>query len=101
MKAIRQAFRPQACEILTDELQILVPRLFVPLNLRVTLVTLYQGPPTPGDSILAVSLRCPCGLPAAECRVARPPVGDFFSSLRAFFRFVIPFRFLNRFDMHF
>ena len=57
----RQAFRPQACEILTDELQILVPRLFVPLNLRVTLVTLYQGPQTPGDSILAVSSRCPCG----------------------------------------
>ena len=27
---IRQAFRPQACEILTDELQILVPRLFAP-----------------------------------------------------------------------
>ena len=46
-----------ACEILTDELQILVPRLFVPLNLRVTLVTLYQGPPTPGDSIPAASLQ--------------------------------------------
>ena len=40
-KEIRQAFRPQAYEILTDELQILVPRLFVPLNLRVLLITLY------------------------------------------------------------
>ena len=29
--SIRQAFRPVACEILTDVLQILVPRLFVPL----------------------------------------------------------------------
>ena len=92
---IRQAFRPQACEILTDELQILVPRLFVPLNLRVTLATLYQGPRTPGDSIPAVSSRSPCGLPAAECRVARPPVGDLFSSLLALFRFVNPARFLS------
>ena len=57
-----------ACEILTDVLQILVPRLFVPLNLRVTLVTLYQGPPTPGDSIPAASLRRPCGLLAASSR---------------------------------
>ena len=65
-----------ACEILTDELQILVPRLFVPLNLRVTLVTLYQGPPKPGDSIPAASSRPPRGLPAAESRVARPPVGN-------------------------
>ena len=65
---IRQAFRPRACEILTDVLQILVPRLFVPLNLRVTLVTLYQGPPTPGDSIPAASPRRPRGVPAASPR---------------------------------
>ena len=89
---IRQAFRPQACEILTDELQILVPRLFVPLNLRVTLVTLYQGPPTPGDSILAVSLRCPCGVLAVSLRrnvvwrdprwaTFSPHCGFFFASL--------------------
>ena len=45
-------------------------------NLRVTLVTLYQGPQASGDSILAASLRPPCGLLAAECRVARSPVGD-------------------------
>ena len=80
-KTIRQAFRPQACEILTDVLQILLPRFFVPLNIRVTLVTLYQGLPTPGDSTLAVSPRCPRGVLAAECRVARPPVGDLFSHL--------------------
>ena len=65
---IRQAFRPVACEILTDELQILVPRLFVPLNLRVTLATLYQGSPTPGDSIPAVYPRCPRGVPAVSLR---------------------------------
>ena len=69
-RKIRQAFRPVACEILTDVLQILVPRLFVPLNLRVTLVTLYQGPPTPGN---IASPRQSCG----GCRVARPPAGDF------------------------
>ena len=86
-----------ACEILTDVLHILVPRLIVPLNLRVTLVTLYQGAPMPGDSYS----RSTCGLLAAESRVARPPVGDFFSSLRAFFRFVIPARFFCRFDMRF
>ena len=68
MGTIRQAFKPVACEILTDVLQILVPRLFVPLNLRVTLVTLYQGPPTPGDSIPAASLRRPCGVLAAVLR---------------------------------
>ena len=65
-KTIRQAFRPVACEILTDVLQILVPRLFVPLDLRVTVVTLYQGPPTPGDSIPAASPRRPRGVPAAD-----------------------------------
>ena len=81
IQVIRRAFKPVAREILTDVLQILVPRLFVPLNLRVTLVTLYQGPQTPGDSILAVSLRCPRGGPAAERRVVRPPEGYLFSHL--------------------
>ena len=28
--------------------------------------------------------RCPCGVPAAECRVARPPTGDLFSFCGAF-----------------
>ena len=37
--------RPAACEILTEVLQILVARLLVPPNLKVTLFTLYQGPP--------------------------------------------------------
>ena len=59
-------------------------------DLRVTLIALYQGPQTPRDSILAVSSRCPCGVLAAECRVARPPVGDLFSSLQSFLRFAIP-----------
>ena len=79
-------------EILTDVLQVLVPRLFIPQKLRVTLVTLYRGPQTPGDSILTVSLRYLRGVPPAECRVARPPVGDLFSSLRSLVRAVIPAR---------
>ena len=105
---IRQAFRPVACEILTDVLQILVPRLFVPLNLRVTLVTLYQGPPTPGDSILAAVLRQSCGSLAAVLRqsccglhVARPPAGDFLVLVAGFFSFIIPARFFGRFDIRF
>ena len=101
-KLIRQAFRPQACEILTDELQILVPRLFVPLNLKVTLVIFYQGPPTPGDSILAVSLRCPCGVLAESVRrnfMWRDPRGAIFSPHWSFC-FVLAARFY-RFDIHF
>ena len=42
---IRQAFRPQACEILTDVLQVLVPRLFVPPNVRSNFS--YSLPRTP------------------------------------------------------
>ena len=90
-----------ACELLINVLLILVHRLFVPLNLRVTLVTLYQGPPTPGDSIPAASSRRPCGVTAAESRVARPPVGDLLPSLRIFFGFIIPARFFGRFDIRF
>ena len=56
-QTVRQAFRPVAYEILTDVLQIVVPRFFVALNQRVTL----PGTPTPEDSLPAVSLRCPCG----------------------------------------
>ena len=78
---IRQAFRPRACEILTDVLQILVPRLFVPLNLRVTLVTLYQGPPTPGDSIPAASSRRPRGVLAADVVWRDPRWATFGASL--------------------
>ena len=37
------------------------PGTFVSRSLSITLVTLYQGPQPPGDSILEVSLQCPCG----------------------------------------
>ena len=76
-RKIRQAFRPVACEILTDVLQILVPRLFVPLNLRVTLITLYQGPPTPGDSIPAASPRRMSRGATPGGRVSGPPRASF------------------------
>ena len=81
---IRQCFKTVAREILTDVLQILVPRLFVPLNLRVTLITLYQGPPTPGDSIPAASLRRPCGNLTADVVWRAPRRATFGASLGSF-----------------
>ena len=50
---IRQLFKPQACEILTDELEILVPLLFVPL-----IELLSTKDPQFRDIAF---LRCPCG----------------------------------------
>ena len=90
-------FRPQVREILTDVIQILVPRLFVPLNLKVTLVSLYQGSQAPGEA----SLWCPCGVTAVSLRspcggmsCGATPGGRLFLLAAAFFRFVIPARFL-------
>ena len=45
-------------------------------NLRVTLLTLYQGPQASGDSILAASSRPPRGLPAATLHFVAPHVGS-------------------------